>query len=53
MAEVVSQFYPDDVTSIELTLALAKGEEKNVLCIIELIEGFGYKVVKDLQAINT
>ncbi|WP_159737513.1 phosphotransferase [Vibrio atypicus] len=53
MAEVVRQFYPDDVTSIELTLALAKGEEKNVLCIIELIEGFGYKVVKDLQAINT
>ncbi|WP_225874886.1 nucleotidyltransferase domain-containing protein [Vibrio atypicus] len=53
MAEVVSQFYPDDVTSIELTLALAKGEEKNVQCIIELIEGFGYKVIKDLQAINT
>tara|TARA_Y100001960_G_C14744647_1_gene864962 strand:- start:848 stop:2359 length:1512 start_codon:yes stop_codon:yes gene_type:complete len=49
IAKVLHQYYPDDVTSIELCLRLAQGECGNVHRINELISGFGYKVVKQIE----
>ncbi|KHT44061.1 nucleotidyltransferase domain-containing protein [Vibrio sinaloensis] len=49
ITKVLRQYYPDDVTSIELCLRLAQGECGNVHRINELISGFGYKVVKQIE----
>lgn len=52
IADVLKRYYPDDLTSIDIALQLSLGENRNVLCINELITSFGYKISEKIAEIQ-